>query len=273
MEESSEVNYNDAIEEYYKLKQEYSRAYKRKLRALKNKDISLKEKRELLRKIKLPCIHCKKRVGTIFTNEGGVLKAVCGGTPQCKLNIEIQKADTRYLPAVVADVQKIIQKLIREIIQTKLDFLFGLETEKDTVTLFEDLKERFNKASELLVNLERIMQQSYATKERKEVIEEATLQLYLENQRFASAIAQYQETQNTSLLTDAIEIYITKILSLQERIQYSKYADIYIDKVNKDGVIILDKEPPVAYVLKAPALTIRQKEHEWGPGIIKHNLK
>ncbi len=91
MEEGPEVNYNAAIEEYYKLKQEYDRTYKRKLRVLKNKDISLKEKRELLHKIKLPCIHCKKRVGTIFTNEGGVLKAVCGGTPQCSLILKYKR--------------------------------------------------------------------------------------------------------------------------------------------------------------------------------------
>jgi len=273
MEESQEVNYNDAIEEYYKLKQEYDRTYKRKLRIIKNKDISLKEKRELVRKIKLPCIHCKKRVGTIFTNEAGVLKAVCGGTPQCKLNIEIQKADTRYLPAVIADIQKIIQKIVRDIIQTKLDFLFGLESEKTTIALFETFKEKFNKASGMLVNLEHLIQELYATKERREATEKATLQLYLENQRFASAIAQYKETQNTSSLADAIEIYINNILTLQEMIRDNKYAKIYVDKENKDGVIILDKEPPAAYVLKMPTLTIIQQEYEWGPGIIKQNLK
>ena len=273
MEESSETKYNDTIEEYYKLKGDYDRSYKRKLRVIKNKDIPLKEKRELVRKIKLPCIHCKKRVGTIFTNKDGVLKAFCGGTPQCNLNIEIKKADTRYLPAVIGDVQKILQKIKREIIETKLDFLFGLETEKDTIALFESLKERFSKASGLLVNLENIIQELHATKERKEEVEKATLQLYLENERFASAIAQYKETQNTSFLRDAIEIYITKILSLQKNIQYSKYADIYIDGENKNSVIILDKEPPVAYVLKTPTLTIRQQEHEWEPGKIKYNLK
>jgi len=181
MDENSLNNYNDALEEYYKLKQEYDRNYKRKLRTIKKKDISLKEKRELLRKIKLPCIHCKKRVGTIFTNEGGVLKALCGGTPACSLNIEIKKADTRFLPAVIANVQRIIQKIKREIIETKLDFLFGLETEKDTVGLFESLKEKFNKASGLLVNLEGVMLELYASKERKESVEEAVLQLLLHN--------------------------------------------------------------------------------------------
>jgi hypothetical protein len=273
MDENSLNNYNDALEEYYKLKQEYDRNYKRKLRTIKKKDISLKEKRELLRKIKLPCIHCKKRVGTIFTNEGGVLKALCGGTPACSLNIEIKKADTRFLPAVIANVQRIIQKIKREIIETKLDFLFGLETEKDTVGLFESLKEKFNKASGLLVNLEGVILELYASKERKESVEEAVLQLYVENERFANAIAQYKETQTPSFLTDAIEIYINNILSLQERIQYNKYANIYVDRENKDGVIILDKEPPAAYVLKTPTITIIQQEHEWEPGIIKHNLK
>ena len=273
MEESPKTNYNNAIEEYYKLKGDYDSTYKRKLRVIKNKDISLKEKRELLRKIKLPCIHCKKRVGTIFTNKNGILKAVCGGTPQCKLNIEIKKADTRYLPTVITDIRNIIQKVQQEIIETKLDFLFGLETETETIVLFEALKERFNKASGLLINLEDIIQELYATKTRKEEVETATLQLYLENERFESAIAQYKNTQNTQFLSDAIEIYITKILALQGNIQYNKYADIYIDRENKDGIVILNKEPPAAYVLKTPFVTIIQQEHEWDAGMVKHNLK
>ena len=273
MDVASLIKYNDALENYYTLKQEYDRNYKEKMRAIKKKDISLKEKKELLRKIKLPCIHCKKMVGTIFTNKGGVLKAFCGGTPPCSLNIEIKKADTRFLPAVISNVQKIIQTIKQEIIETKLDFLFGLETENNTVQLFESLKERFDKASGLLVNLEGIIQELYATKERKEIAEEATLQLYLENERFTNAISQYKETQNTAFLADAIEIYINKILTLQESIQDNKYADIYVDRENKDGVVILDKEPPTAYVLKTPSITIMQQEHEWDHGIIKHNLK
>lgn len=268
MQENLSDTYNDVLEEYYRLKREYDHNYNSKKQIIKNKDISLKEKRELLRKIKLPCVHCKKRVGTIFTNKDGVLKAVCGGSSPCSLHIVIKKADTRYLPTVIDNVNNIIQKIQQEIIETKLDFLFGLETETETIALFESLKEKFNKASKLLINLGGIIQMSYANKERNAEIEAATLQLYLENEQFGNAIAEYKKTQKTSFLSDAIEIYITKILILQEQIQHNKYADIYVDKEDKDGIVILNKDPPIAYVLKSPFITIRQQEHQWEAGII-----
>jgi len=274
MEEKSPSNiYDESVEDYFRLKTEYDNKYKTKKRAIKNRDISLKEKRVLLRKIKIPCIHCKKRVGTQFTNTNGILRAVCGGTPPCELNIEIKKADTRYLPAVISNIQNIVRKIKKEIIETKLDFLFGLEKEKETISLFESFKEKFNKANAFLVNLEEIIQSTYAEKERKAEIETATLQLYLENEQFTNAIASYKETKNNTFLSDAIEIYIDKILILQERIQYNKYAEIYVDGEDKGGMIILDGEPPVAYALKAHPITIRQQEHEWEKGDVKHNLK
>ena len=89
------------------------------------------------------------------------------------------------------------------------------------------------------MQVNQIIQSTYAEKERKAEIETATLQLYLENEQFTNAIASYKETKNKRFLSDAIEIYINKILTLQERIQYNKYAEIYVDGENNNGVIII----------------------------------
>jgi len=272
--EHSQEDYMQALRQYYKLKQTYEQYYRKKKRNIKNRDISLEEKRSLLRKFKMPCINCRKKGGTIFTNDNGILKAICGvAQSPCSLDIEIKKADWRYLPTVIEEAKIIVHKIKKQIIKTKLNFLFGLESEDITIKAFEKLKTEFDKAYGLLVNLEERLQVNYAEKQRAEEIEQYKLQLYLANEEFSAAIEEYRATQNTALLSDAIEIYIDKILKLQKLIQETKYAEIYVDKEKKDGVLILNRDPPDKYVLKAFPLGILQNEEEWDPGTIIRNLK
>ena len=272
--EHSQEDYMQALRQYYKLKQTYEKYYREKKRKIKNRDISLQEKKNLLRKFKMPCINCRKKGGTIFTNDNGILKAICGvAQSPCSLDIEIKKADWRYLPTVIENVKGIAHKIKKQIIETKLNFLFGLESEDITIKAFEKLKTEFDSAYALLVDLEERLQVNYAEKQRAEEIEQYKLQLYLANEEFSAAIEGYRAAQNAALLSDAIEIYIDKILELQKLIQETKYAEIYVDKEKKNGVLILDREPPDKYVLKAFPLGILQNEEEWEPGTIIRNLK
>ena len=209
-----------------------------------------------------------------FTNDNVILKAILGvAQSPCSLDIEIKKADWRYLPTVIEEAKRIVHKIKKQIFKTKLNFLFGLESEDITIKAFEKLKTNFDRAYALLVDLEERLQVNYAEKQRAEEIEQYQLQLYLANEEFSAAIEGYRAAQNAALLSDAIEIYIDKILELQKLIQETKYAEIYVDKEKKDGVLILDREPPDKYVLKAFPLGILQNEEEWEPGTIIRNLK
>ena len=264
---STEEKYFEAIEEYYQLKKEYDDTYTKKKKKIKRRDISLEGKKNLLAKLKMKCIGCKKRVGTIFTNKDGILKAVCGDTSSpCALHIEITKSDWRYLPLVIPHVEKVVDKIKMKIIKTKLNFLFGLVEESSTVEIFETLKGDFDRAYALLVNLEESITIAENWTIRNELIKTLQLQLYEQNQEFRAAIEEYKTTQNATLLKDAMRIYIKQILHLQRRIQYNKYANMYIDKEDKQGNLILDQKTPDVYVLKTTLNAIQQREHEWDGG-------
>jgi hypothetical protein len=272
--EDMEEKYIEAIQEYYQLKKQYNDNYKKKKKKIKRRDISLDEKKKLLAKLKMKCIGCKRAVGTIFTNKDGILKAVCGDTASpCAFRIEIKKSDWRYLPSVIPHVKKMVDKTKIQIIETKLNFLFGLEEEQATVALFETLKKDFDAAYSLLVNLEESLAIAENWVERKDMIKAYQIQLYEKNLEFSAAIEEYKQTQNTTLLTDAIKIYIKQILPLEDRIHYNKYADIYIDKEDKYGSIILDQQQPDKYILKTIPAAILQREHEWVEGKVISNLK
>lgn len=269
-----EEKYIEAIQEYYQLQKQYNDNYKKKKKKIKRRDISLDEKKKLLTKLKMKCIGCKRNVGTIFTNKDGILKAVCGDTASpCDFRIEIKKSDWRYLPLVIPHVKKIVDKIKIQIIETKLNFLFGLEEEHATVTIFETLKKDFDAAYALLVNLEENLAISENWVERKDMIKTYQIQLYEHNLAFSVAIEEYKQTQNTTLLTDAIKLYIKQILPLERRIHYNKYAYIEIDKEDKHGFIIQDQQPPDKYILKTIPTAILQREHEWDEGNVNSNLK
>ena len=56
-----------AIEEYYTLKNNYEQVYKKKRKIIMtDMRITKQDKRNAIQNIKVPCIHCKRMVVTIF---------------------------------------------------------------------------------------------------------------------------------------------------------------------------------------------------------------
>ena len=89
------ISIDDALHEYYKLKDLYDEKYEiKKSSVLSDETMSILQKRSEIAKFKRArkCIICKQTGGTIFTDLNRTLKAVCGcvATP-CGLNIEIAK--------------------------------------------------------------------------------------------------------------------------------------------------------------------------------------
>ena len=262
-------NYDEAIEKYYKLKEMYEKNYNKKKNVIKRRKISPKEKRRLLQKLQRRCINCKKRGGTIFTNTNGILQAVCGHKAgPCDLHIEIKKSDWRYLPDVISYVKKIVDNIKQEIIETKLNLLFGLESEKITIQKFDTQKGNFEKAYSLLTDLEERLEISHNWKERKEKEQEFILELYNLKDEFSHAIAEYRKTGRSALLEDAIEIYIDRILPKEKSLQDEQYATMYVDKVDVGGFLILNKELPDKYILRTPPLDVYDNEYNWAEGTV-----
>ena len=77
-----------AITDYYKLKQQYEdKINRQKNRIIKNETLTILQKRKKIKKLVPVCLNCNKPGGTIFSNNKGVLLAVCGSSTPCELNI------------------------------------------------------------------------------------------------------------------------------------------------------------------------------------------
>ena len=123
----------NAMNKYYKLKSDYEKKYKKTVKNIANNDLtSLAKKRRLISSIKPKCVKCKRDVGTIFSNKDRVLTAKCGDTiTPCGLDIQIHRGSVMSESKAADYWQNEIENEKLNIIQTKLDFLFGFVSEED----------------------------------------------------------------------------------------------------------------------------------------------
>ena len=114
--ESKQVN--EAIYEYYKLKENYeNKLNQNKSKIINNTLLTTKEKEQKFKQLKKQCINCKGIGGTIFSNKNGILKAVCGNVDKpCALNIEIKKGTYKLS-------NELVESLISKINQIKIDII------------------------------------------------------------------------------------------------------------------------------------------------------
>ena len=128
-----------AINEYYRLKNWYEESKKDVITKIMMDDkVSRKSKIKKVRNAVFKCINCGRDGGSIFEKYNiNFLTAKCGNTTNpCNLNIKIMSS-IGYLDYEIEDMNKETERLKQNIIQTKMNTLFGYIKEELSVELFE----------------------------------------------------------------------------------------------------------------------------------------
>ena len=235
-----------AIDNYYKLKQKYEKQfedYKSKLR--KNDSLTNLEKKKLFKQFQPKCVNCKKNGGTIFSKEDRVLKAVCGSTEPCKLNIELNEGKYSSIIDLDESYSKNVDAIKTKIIMTKLDFLFGYITDE---TVAFDNFDKLRKTLKEYMEAQLLVQKQYNfvanNPEKKLVIHDAEGKLYDEIMDLQNVYKLYTENPKTSYITDMVEKYVKVIKPLADKIMGMKYVVnvIEIDETQDNMMHLVQKE-------------------------------
>ncbi len=140
-----------ALNEYYKLKNDYegegTSYFRKKIQIRKDKNLSKSDKYKETQdaKAKRLSVCCNQKGGTIFTQDGNILIAMCNAENKCDLNIMIQKGKVRYINNIDKDIIYNIKKTKQKIISSKLSLLFDLQQEDVVLKEFDDLKDDLDK--------------------------------------------------------------------------------------------------------------------------------
>ena len=141
-------NYNEAIKEYFSLKEQYeqTKTIEKKSFLKTNKELSWREKRNLFKSLNYRCINCNRYVNTIFkinvkNNVNKHLIALCGDkSDPCPLNININLGLTLTYENGYNINQGLVSDIKMDIIKSKNNLLFGYSSSSDGIETWDKLK-------------------------------------------------------------------------------------------------------------------------------------
>jgi hypothetical protein len=225
----------EAINQYYTLKKNYeTEINKKKKIILRDESLSVLEKKKRISKIQKKCINCKKIGGTIFSNDGSILRAVCGNTTSpCNLNIEINRGKFKDLRDVYYFLEQENETTKKKIITNKLDLLFNYKSEEDVIKDFNELKTSYND----IASINALLKTSYMTiiknLENKDKLKLALDTIYQQIEELKNLAKEFDETQQMSYIKEMVEKYTTIIQPLVKNIRELKYNKQQLECMDK----------------------------------------
>ena len=180
--------------------------------------LSKEEKKEKIRNFRPQCCKCKKRVGNIFINKGGILEIKCGSSDDpCDIKFRVEKPKIINLKQEIETLSALINKVKENIIKSKLDFLFKLKTEEVVTEDFNSLKEEYNNLNAKLISYQIQLEDQNNTEERDEQLEIENIKLQEMIKLYSDNIKEYKSSESKDSLTSAIETYINEIIPIQQK--------------------------------------------------------
>jgi hypothetical protein len=217
-------DYENYLNKYFQLKKKYEdKLYDTKLQIFQK--YSKKEAKKRIASIKPKCLKCKRPGGTIFKYDDYTHYAICGvdGSP-CELNIEIQTGQLASVEELYVMYKEDTEKLKDSIIRHKLDALFNYVSEDASIELFKKELTSYNETSNILKEYLDQYNDIYNNEHKIEKLRKLEFEMKEKIQKFRSLLKEYQETNNTELLTLATEYQIKELSSLEKQIRDLKYV-------------------------------------------------
>ena len=228
-------SFNNAINEYYKLKTTYEEQVKEiKKKIIGNPEYSWKEKRAKYQEIKPKCINCKCPGGTIFStkyyddneSEYRQLKAICGVIVNpCSLNITINVGKYNSLTNILKEFEREIAQIKKNIIDYKNKLLFGFITTEEALRNFSNLKSLLSDYTSYSHTFLEEYVHIVDNSEDKRILNEDLEKSYILIDEMKKNIEQFNETNNLQFVQDMVTTYNTALRPLLIKIRNEKYKE------------------------------------------------
>ncbi len=231
---------NERIRKYFELKEKYE---ERRIKLIKNKYIKLKEKgfskkkiKSIIQNMKIPCIICNNKGGSIFKVENEKYIANCNCENKCKFNIEILKGNYKPTNILLANGNNDINRIKEDIIKTKMKHILSYIDNTIASSLFSKLKNQMEGSSADIYYTKIIFQDileennmNSDSKEDKEKIDNIL--------EFKNMINNYIETEEGIKLKEAINFQIENIDNNRREKNQMNYSDT--EQIETEGSKII----------------------------------
>lgn len=234
----------EEINKYYTLKKKYEDTVTHeKKKLLKNDSLSTSDKRVKFKEMVFKCVNCKKKGGTIFTNNNNILTAICGSSTPCGLNIEINKGKIVQLRDILDMDATYIDFLKEDIISVKLKYLFKIIDQSEALSAFDsltsDLSNRAIDQQQIIKKYNEVADNKNKEFQLKAYIDK--LNLEIDNIKKLNKL--YETDKKESILKTILENYTGIIQPLLNDIRELKYSYFTIESDEKQNMNYFIAEP------------------------------
>lgn len=245
----------NALDEYYKLKDDYETAKtKARRKVLRDKSLDKSAKLQAIASLKSKCVNCGKLGGMVFTSEGTILKAKCTATQgPCGLDIEINRGDYQPIAALHQFVGDETEEARSKIIRTKLNMLFGFLTESEAMAEFVNQKDDFDSMETSLREMDSVFINIVQGKKTLDQRRETKTNITVAIDRLRKLSKQYNDTNDPSIINEMVTHYINEIQPEATKYRELRFTKNAIECSNgekgggkftcEDGMYYLIQEP------------------------------
>jgi len=248
MEEINISNHNktymDAFNKYHTLKKIFEDKYKKKRKDIrKSNELTMQEKLFKIKNIinQITCVQCGKPGGSTFYRKNRTLYAKCNCKVPCTFSMEIKLSKCFHLPTAIKNHGAKLNDYKQNIVLTKLNYLFDLEENDITSQRFSVLKEDYVKLDKHVNMIKNLLKQQLELIEttdddgntnnsyRSDLYKEKMKSLHEHLNNIKKICVNYKKNPDKYTLTNAITIYLSNVVPLNNEIKVIKYNQMYMD--------------------------------------------
>lgn len=245
----------NALEEYYKLKDEYDTAIvKARRKIIRDKSLDKSAKLRAIASLKTKCVNCGKLGGMVFTAEDTILKVRCTALDgPCALDIEINRGDFEIVQVLNAYVSGECEDARTKIIRTKLNMLFGFINEAEAMASFVEQKANFDSLDSSLREMNDMFMNVVQGKNTLDQRKEIKTKIAIAVDKLRKLSKQYNETGDIALVNEMVTHYINEIQPEATKYRELRFAKSTIECSNgetgggkfmcEDGIYHLIQDP------------------------------
>ncbi len=239
-ESTKKLDYLESINKYFKIKNDYEIKVRTLKRNAYKKGSNKKEARVYVNDVKIPCINCKRNVGTQFYNKDQHYNAKCGDSSKpCDLDIQIFCGDYFRMDTLMNAYKYDIENDKEDIIVSKMDSLFKYINDNTSTKNFEKNIKDYNESTQLYDEVETRYNDVYNNEEKKESLRKQIELFYNVKENLKLLLDEYKKTGNRKVLITMVESYKKDLIPVVDKIRTLKYAHMYVDIDNNTNMSIL----------------------------------
>ena len=239
--------YVDALNEYFKMKANYEKDLSKAKRTVYEKAPTKRMGRNSAKAVKVPCVKCKRPVGTQFLMKNNKYIAICGDVRNpCNLDIQIYNGRCSRYQDTMMEFKTEIEVAKQKIICDKLDVLFSYISEEQSIAEFKKDLDEYNINNKAYNELLSGHNEIYNNPVKDDFVTKKNEVIFKLTESVRALLAEYKDSNNPELLSQAVRVQAEQISAEARNLRMLKYEVMEMDKrepkiENENTMVVLDK--------------------------------